>query len=65
MSDRQSKTKTQQIIENSGEVRGDLPWPARWIVQLIQRMIAIMIVTMGNALEAIFKGEKPKKRSQE
>lgn len=33
--------------------------PARWVVQLIQYLIAVIMLTLGEGFKAIFTGEKP------
>lgn len=52
----------------AGEVKEDpdqrLWGPARWIVQLIQYMVAIIMITIGEGMKAIFTGESPKKKKR-
>ena len=62
----QRSSRTERFIRGAGEVREDpdnkLWAPARWVVGLIQYLIAIIMITIGKSLEAIFSGETPKKR---
>jgi hypothetical protein len=68
MADTQHPTssKTDRFIRGAGEVREDpehrLWGPAKWVVQLIQYLVAIVIVTIGEGMKAIIKGEKPKSK---
>ena len=52
----------------AGEVKEDpdqrLWGPTRWIVQLIQYMVAIIMITIGEGMKAIFTGESPKKKKR-
>lgn len=41
------------------EPRGAMWAPARWIISMIQYLIAIIMVTIGEGFKAIFTGEKP------
>ena len=63
------ESKTERFIRGAGEVREDpeqrLWAPARWVVQLIQYMIAIIMVTIAESLRAIFSGKSPSKRRKE
>lgn len=36
----------------------------KWVVQMIQYMVAIIMVTIGKGIEAIFKGESPSKKRE-
>lgn len=62
------ESSSQRFIRSAGQVRDDpsqrLWGPARWVVQLIQYMIAIIMVTIGEGIKSIFTGESPKKRSR-
>jgi len=55
-------SRTDKFMRGAGNVDSNLWGPARWVVQLIQYLIAIVIVTMGAGLKAIFTGEKPQDR---
>ena len=62
----QQPSKTERFIRGAGEVREDPDnrmWaPARWVVEMIQYLIAIIMVTIGESIKAIWSGEAPKKR---
>ncbi|KAF2861383.1 hypothetical protein K470DRAFT_215165, partial [Piedraia hortae CBS 480.64] len=63
----QMPSKSAQFIRDAGHVRNDdgrLWGPARWIAQLIQYMVAIIIVMIGKAFEAMFRGGKKSKRRE-
>lgn len=68
MSDRrttQQPTTGERFMRGAGEVNdpeNKLWGPARWVVQMVQYLVAIIILTIGKGIEAIFKGEKPSKR---
>lgn len=66
MSQPHQSTKSERFIRGAGEVREDpehrLWWPARWLVQLVQYMIAIIMVTVGEGFKAIFTGKSSKTR---
>ena len=59
-------SRSERFIRSAGEVREDpnqrLWWPARVVVQLIQYLIALLMVTVGEAAKAIFKGDAGSKR---
>jgi len=60
---RQPSSRTANFMRGAGEVQDRQLWgPAKWIVQLVQYLIAIMIVTIGEAFKAIFTGESPRKK---
>lgn len=51
-------SKTQRFTAASGNLPAagaDLPAPVRWIAQLVQRLVAIMLITIGKAIEMTFK----------
>lgn len=65
MSDRQQETTGERFMRGAGEVHDPdhkLWAPARWVVQMVQYLVAIIMLTIGKGIEAIFKGEKPRKR---
>ncbi|KAK5164903.1 uncharacterized protein LTR77_009567 [Saxophila tyrrhenica] len=66
MADTQHPSTSERFIRSAGDVREDpnqrLWAPARWVVQMIQYLIAIIMVTIGEGIKAIFTGESPKKR---
>ena len=65
MSNKQAQSKTGRIIRASGDVRDEsLPAPARWVVQLVQRLIAILIIMIGESFRAIFKGKRGRRRQE-
>lgn len=50
-------------MRGAGQVGDKRLWgPAKWVVQLVQYLIAIVMVTMAEGVKAIFTGEKRKKR---
>jgi hypothetical protein len=56
-------SKREQFIRASGQVPNKELWgPAKWVVQLIQYMIAIMIITIGEGIKSIVTGEGPSAR---
>lgn len=69
MAETQQPSKTERFIRGAGTVKEDdenrLWGPAKWVVQLVQYLVAIMIVTIGEAFKAIISGEKPKGRKRE
>ena len=65
-----SSSKTERFIRGAGEVREDpeqrLWWPARVVVQMIQYLIAIIMVTIGEGMKAVFTGKTShRKRERE
>ncbi len=57
------QSATARFIRASGQVQDkSLWWPARIVVQLVQYMIAILIVTIANAFKAIISGKGSHKR---
>ncbi|KAF2767347.1 hypothetical protein EJ03DRAFT_329254 [Teratosphaeria nubilosa] len=61
----QQSTFSGNFIRGAGEVQDKRLWgPAKWVVQMIQYLIAIIMITMGEGIKAIFTGEKPKSRGQ-
>jgi len=68
MSDRQAtkqrKGISDQLIEGAGNVKGqeDLPAPVRWVAELVQYLVAVLMIAIGKAIEAIFKGGSEKSR---
>ena len=61
---RQNPSKTQQFFEGSSHVRGseNMSTPARWIAQMVQRLVALMLVAIGTALQSIFTRKSDRKR---
>ena len=58
-----SHSRTDRFMRGAGIVDDTKLWgPAKWVVQLIQYMIAIVMVTMAEGVKAIFTGEKPQRR---
>lgn len=57
---RRQPSSSERFIRGAGTVREDpdqrLWWPARMVVQLVQYMIAIIMVTIAEGTKAIFKG---------
>ncbi|KAK3081237.1 hypothetical protein LTS18_008815 [Coniosporium uncinatum] len=68
MSDRQTmkqrKGISDRIIEGAGTVKGqeDMPAPVRWVAELVQYLVAILLIAIGKAIEAIIKGGSEKSR---
>ena len=68
MSDRrtsQQATTGERFMRGAGEVQDPdhkLWGPMKWVVQMVQYLVAIIILTIGKGLEAIFKGEKGHKK---
>ncbi|KAF2163634.1 hypothetical protein M409DRAFT_25822 [Zasmidium cellare ATCC 36951] len=59
------ESKSSTFIRGAGNVRdpdNQLWWPARWVVQMIQYLVAIMVVTMAEGIKSIVSGERPKRR---
>lgn len=52
-----------RFVRSAGEVQDKKLWgPAKWVVQLVQYMIAIIMLTIGEGIKSIFTGERPRKR---
>jgi hypothetical protein len=52
-----------RFIRGAGEVQDRNLWgPARWVVQLVQYLIAIILVTIAEGFKAIVSGKKPSGR---
>lgn len=67
MADRQQPTTGERFMRGASEVRDPehkLWAPARWVAQMVQYLVAIIMLTIGKGIEAIFKGEKPRKRRE-
>ncbi|KAK5112544.1 hypothetical protein LTR85_011236 [Meristemomyces frigidus] len=65
MSEQQQPSRTSKFLSGAGEVQDKRLWgPAKWIVQMIQYLIAIIMITIGEGLKAIFTGEKPRSSQQ-
>lgn len=69
MSDRRTSphasTASERFMRGAGEVNDPehkLWGPARWVAQMVQYLVAIIILTIGKGFEAIFKGEKAGRR---
>ncbi|TKA30754.1 hypothetical protein B0A50_02474 [Salinomyces thailandicus] len=67
MSETPSKqSKTEQFMRGAGDVQDSNLWgPAKWVVQLIQYMIAIIMVTIGEGFKSIITGKKPEGRRRQ
>jgi len=58
-----AQSRTDRFIRQSGQVQNKQLWgPARWVVQLVQYMIAIIIITIAEGFKAIVTGQSPHKR---
>ena len=67
MADREHPTTGERFMRGDGEVHDPdhkLWGPMRWVAQMVQYLVAIIMLTIGKGIEAIFKGEKPKKRKE-
>lgn len=63
MADSQQSSGVDRFMRGAGEVQDKRLWgPAKWIVQMIQYLIAIIMVTIGEGIRAIFTGERPQRR---
>nr|POF01173.1 hypothetical protein CFP56_21121 [Quercus suber] len=63
MSSANADSTSSRFMRNAGEVNDKRLWgPAKWIVQLIQYLVALVMVTMAEGLKAIFTGEKRRSR---
>lgn len=57
------ESKTHRILRGSSgrTEEANLPAPLRWIVELIQRLIAVMFIVLGNAIKMVFSSDnKPR-----
>jgi len=61
---KQRKGISDHIIEGAGNVKGqeDMPAPVRWVAELVQYLVAILMIAIGKAIEAIVKGGSEKSR---
>jgi hypothetical protein len=55
-------TRFMQGASHVNDPEGKLWWPARWIVQLIQYLIALVMLTLAEGFRSVFSGEKPSGR---
>jgi len=68
MSDAQqstTSTRSTRFMRGAGHVNdpeGKLWAPARWVVQLIQYLIALIMLTLAEGFKAVFSGKKPQGR---
>ncbi|KAI6842129.1 hypothetical protein KC332_g4358 [Hortaea werneckii] len=57
------QSKADKFMRGAGEVRDTNLWgPAKWVVQLVQYMVAIIMITIGEGFKAIVTGKKPQSR---
>ncbi|KAI6894753.1 hypothetical protein KC318_g16237 [Hortaea werneckii] len=57
------QSKADKFMRGAGEVRDTNLWgPAKWVVQLVQYMVAIIMITIGEGFKAIVTGQKPQGR---
>ncbi|KXS95807.1 hypothetical protein AC578_6273 [Pseudocercospora eumusae] len=62
------ESRAQAFVRGAGEVQDPehkLWAPARWLVQMIQYLIAIIMITIAEGIKSIVSGEKPKHRRRE
>jgi hypothetical protein len=60
-----TSTRSTRFMRGASHVNdpeGKLWAPARWIVQLIQYMIALVMLTLAEGFKAVFTGQKPSGR---
>lgn len=58
-----TQSKTDKFMRGAGDVRDTNLWgPAKWVVQLVQYMIAIILLTIGEGFKAVVTGKKPEGR---
>ncbi|KAK4627051.1 hypothetical protein CLAFUW4_04742 [Fulvia fulva] len=52
------------FIRGAGNVdpENKMWWPARWVAQMVQYLVAIVVITIAEGFKAIVSGEKPKGR---
>lgn len=65
MSDSSGSARSTRFMRGAGQVNdpeGKLWAPARWVVQLVQYLIAIIMLTIGEGFKAIFSGQSPQHR---
>ena len=65
MSDSPESTRSTRFMRGAGQVNdpeGKLWAPARWVVQLVQYLVAIIMLTIGEGFKAIFSGQNPQNR---
>ncbi|KAK3631615.1 hypothetical protein LTR22_021020 [Elasticomyces elasticus] len=59
-SSRSSQSRTDAFLRSSSVVQNRKLWgPAKWVVQLVQYLIAIIIVTIAEGFKAIVSGKNP------
>lgn len=56
---RQPPSKTEQFLQGASKAPGGetLAAPIRWIAELIQTLVAVMIIAVGNAIKAAFSAD--------
>ena len=61
----QPESKTHRLLRNSTSrtEEANLPFPLRWIVELIQRLIAVMFIVIANAVKMVFRPENSGKHT--
>ena len=65
MSDRPGSTTSTRFMRNAGTVNDPehkLWAPARWVVQMIQYLVALIILTLAEGFKAVVSGKKPQQR---
>ncbi|CAK3749935.1 hypothetical protein AC578_6273 [Lecanosticta acicola] len=63
----QQESRSSAFVRGAGEVRDPehkLWAPARWVASLIQSLVAVIIVTIGEGLKSIIKGEPRTSRNR-
>lgn len=67
MSDRPGTSPTTRFMRGAGQVNdpeGKLWAPARWVVQMIQYLIALIMVTLAEGFKAVVSGKKSRSRRE-
>jgi hypothetical protein len=61
---RPPESKTSQILRGSSgrTEEANLPAPLRWIVDLIQRLIAVLLIVIGESVKMVFSDDKNRTR---
>jgi len=65
MSDRPGQSSSARFMRNAGTVNDPehkLWAPARWVVQMIQYLIALIMLTLAEGFKAVVSGKKPQQR---
>ncbi|KAK3110857.1 hypothetical protein LTR53_014424 [Teratosphaeriaceae sp. CCFEE 6253] len=59
------QSRTDRFLRQSGQVQNKNLWgPAKWIAQLVQYLVAIILVTIAEGFKAIVSGQKGTRRRE-